>query len=48
MVKGDLRREAYDITAIDDPVFVMKPGSSEYEQLDEEYLKTIQAGEAGF
>ena len=48
MVKGDLRREAYDITAIDDPVFVMKPGSSEYELLDEEYLKTIQAGEAGF
>ena len=48
MVKGDLRREAYDITAIDDPVFVMKPGSAEYEPLDEEYLKVIQAGEAGF
>lgn len=48
MVKGDLRKEAYDITAIGDPVFVMKPGSSNYEPLDEEYLKVIQAGEAGF
>ena len=48
MVKGDLKREAYDIDAIDDPVFVMKPGGAEYAQLDADYLATIRAGEAGF
>ena len=48
MVKGDLKREGYDIAAIDDPVYVMKPGSSAYERLDAEYLETIRAGNAGF
>ena len=48
MVKGDLRREAYDITQIADPVFVMKPGSDSYEPLDAEYLEVIRAGGAGF
>ena len=48
MVKGDLKREAYAIDAIDDPVFVMKPGGSGYEPLDAEYLATIRSGTAGF
>ena len=48
MVKGDLKREGYDIGAIDDPVYVMKPGSADYERLDAEYLETIRAGNAGF
>ena len=48
MVKGDLKREGYDISAIDDPVYVMKPGSATYEALVPEYLETIRAGAAGF
>ncbi len=48
MVKGDLKREAYAIDAIDDPVFVMKPGGAGYERLDADYLATIRAGTAGF
>ena len=48
MVKGDLKREAYAIDAIDDPVFVMKPGGAGYEPLDAEYLATIRSGTAGF
>ena len=48
MVKGDLKREGYDIGAIDDPVYVMKPGSGDYERLDADYLETIRAGNAGF
>ena len=48
MVKGDLRREGYDIAATEDPIFVMKPGSAAYEPLDADYLATIRAGEAGF
>ena len=47
MVKSDLMRQGYDIDAIDDAVFVMKPGSAAYEALDAEYLATIRAGEAG-
>lgn len=46
MVKGDLKREGYDVTQIDDPVYVMKPGGEAYEPLDAAYLETIRAGEA--
>ena len=48
MVKGDLKREGYDIDAIDDSVYVMKPGESAYERLDADFLATIRAGAAGF
>jgi citronellyl-CoA synthetase len=48
MVKGDLKKEGYDVTVIEDPVYVMKPHSSAYELLDEEYAATIARGEAGF
>ena len=46
MVKGDLKREGYDVNAITDPVYVMKPGGQSYEPLDAEYLETIRAGDA--
>ena len=48
MVKGDLKREGFDINAIDDPVYVMKPGSTTYEALDLDYLETIRSSAAGF
>ncbi len=48
MVKGDLKREGYDIAAIDDPVYVMKPGSTNYEPLSADFLDAIRRGEAGF
>ena len=48
MVKGDLRRESYDITAITDPVYVLKPGVNHYEPLDAEYLEVIGNGRAGY
>ena len=46
MVKGDLKREGYDVNAIADPVYVMKPGGQSYEALDAEYLETIRSGNA--
>ena len=46
MVKGDLKREGYDIHAVSDPMYVRKPGSNSYEALDAPYLETIRAGEA--
>ena len=48
MVKGDLRKEAYSIDQIEDPVFVMKPGETSYTPLDNAYLAELRAGTAGF
>lgn len=48
MVKGELRKVAYDIRQIADPVYVMRPGSQQYELLDETMLHQIEAGDFGF
>ncbi|GAB5451706.1 MAG: long-chain-acyl-CoA synthetase [Halioglobus sp.] len=48
MVKGDLRKEGYDLDQVEDPIYVMKPGASEYERLDAAYLATIKSGDAGY
>ena len=48
MVKGDLRKEAYDLEQITDALYVMKPRSKVYEKLSAELAATIKAGEAGF
>ena len=48
LVKGDLKREGYDITAISDPVHVMKPGADGYEPLEPSFLETMKSGQAGF
>ena len=48
LVKGDLKRESYNIEEITDPVYVMKPRTSTYVPLDTDYLATIRDGTAGF
>ena len=48
MVKGDLRKQGYDLTRIEDPLYVLKPKESVYAVLDEAYAAQIAAGEAGF
>lgn len=48
MVKGDLREQAYDIEQFEDAVYVMTPGSTEYQPLDADLLAQIRAGNAGF
>ena len=48
MVKGDLKKEAYDTDAVADPLFVIKPGRDTYEPLDAAYAATIRAGAAGY
>lgn len=48
LVKGDLKREAYNIDEITDPVYVMKPRTNHYVPLDTDYLQTIRDGGAGF
>jgi len=48
MVKGDLRKEGYDLGQISDVIYVLKPRSSIYELLDSVFAATLQAGEAGY
>jgi citronellyl-CoA synthetase len=48
MVKGDLRKQAYDLEQVTDPMYVLKPGETTYSRLDEAFAAQIVAGEAGF
>jgi len=48
MVKGDLRKQGYDLDSVSDPLYVLKPGSRVYEPLDAEFAEKIARGEAGY
>ncbi len=48
MKKGDLREEAYDIRAYDEPVFVLLRGENHYRRLDIDMLELIESGSASF
>ncbi len=48
MLKGDLREQGYDKDQFTDPVYVMKSGAETYSDLDNDYLSTISAGQAGY
>ena len=48
MVKGDLRKQAYDIRSFDDTVYALLPGSDRYAPFDLGLLGKIEAREAGF
>jgi citronellyl-CoA synthetase len=48
LVKGELRKEAYNLDLVSDPIYVLKPRSDTYELLDNEYAAVLRAGEAGY
>ena len=48
MLKGDLRKEGYDLDLINDPVYVLKARSDTYEPLDTAFYATLRAGDAGY
>ena len=48
MVKGDLRKENYDLKQINEPVYVLKPRSKTYERLDTEFAAILRAGDGGY
>ncbi len=48
LMKGDLRGDGYDLTKVNDPLFVMKPRKSVYEPLDEQFLALLKTGAAGY
>jgi len=48
LMKGDLRKDGYDTSGIEDPVFVLKPSHAVYEPLDQPFLTKLRAGTAGY
>ncbi len=48
MVKGDLRKQGYNISEYSDPAFVMRNGEQAYTPLDAEYVDVIRSGGAGY
>jgi len=46
--KNDLRNEAFDIGKVTDTVYCLKPNSSNYQALDNEWLQTINSEQAGY
>jgi citronellyl-CoA synthetase len=48
LVKGELRKQAYDLEQVTDPIYVLKPRSTVYEFLDRKFAAALRAGEAGY
>jgi len=48
LMKGDLRKDGYDTSAIEDPLFVLKPSHAVYEPLDQQFLTKLRSGTAGY
>ena len=48
MLKGDLRKQGYDIEQIGGPVYVMKNGENVYTTLESDYVEALNAANAGF
>ena len=46
--KNDLRNEAFNIDKMSDQIYCLKPNSSNYEVLDQEWLQTINSEQAGY
>ena len=47
--KTDLRDAGFDLARVGgDPIYILKPGSTEYEPLSQDFLNVIQAGGAGY
>jgi len=48
LVKGELRKQGYDLDLVSDPIFVLKPRSDRYEALDASFAAQLRAGQAGY
>ena len=48
MLKGELRKEAYDLDQVSDTIFVLKPRSDTYVRLEEDFAAILKAGDAGY
>ena len=48
MLKGELRKQGYDKSQTQDPLYILKNGEKAYSNLEDDYLEKIRTGQAGF
>ena len=48
MLKGELRKQGYDKSQTQDPLYIMKNGEKDYSKLEDDYLEQIRNGQAGY
>lgn len=48
LVKGELRKQGYDLEQVSDPLYVLKPRSDRYEPLDAGFAALLREGNAGY
>lgn len=48
LVKGELRKQGYDLGQVNDPLYVLKPRSERYEPLDRSFAALLRKGDAGY
>ena len=48
MLKGDLRKQGYDRSQFQDPLYIMRNGEKTYSTLEIDYLEKINTGQAGY
>lgn len=48
LLKGDLRKQGYDPSRVEDVLCVLKPGETQYEAMDQAWFDRIQSGVAGY
>jgi citronellyl-CoA synthetase len=48
LFKGKLRKEAYHLDQVDEPIYVLKPRSNNYELMDEAFYQQLVGGNAGY
>jgi citronellyl-CoA synthetase len=48
LVKGTLRKEAYHLAQVNDPIYMLKPRTSVYQLLDQQSYQQVVDGKAGF
>ena len=48
LFKGKLRKEAYHLDQVEDPIYVLKPGAKAYEPLDQPFYQQIVSGQSGY
>jgi citronellyl-CoA synthetase len=48
LVKGTLRKEAYHLAQVSDPIYMLKPRTSVYQLLDQQSYQQVVDGKAGF
>lgn len=48
LVKGELRKSAYHLDQVADPLYVLKPRSDNYEPLDRDFYAQLLAGQGGY